>query len=111
MDEEVVQNSVMSRKFVKNFVMNAKIDPKVVMDLIIGGWNSLQPSTQKLLEEFVDENEPWLLIGIPIRDPFLVTQHLERHSVSSEQHVKKLMSLREGLDVMMQCYPHATALC
>ena len=28
----------------KNFVMNAKIDPKVVMDLSIfkmGGWNSL----------------------------------------------------------------------
>ena len=52
----------------------------------------------------MDENEPWLLIGIPSRDPFLVTQYLERHSVSSDQHVKKLMSLREGLHVMMQCY-------
>ena len=51
----------------------------------------------------MDENEPWLLIGIPSRDPFLVTQYLERHSVSSDQHVKKLMSLREGLHVMMQC--------
>ena len=87
--------------------MNAKIDPKVVMDLSIfsiGGWNSLQPINQKLLEEFIDENEPWLLIGIPSRDPFLVTQYLERHSVSSDHHMEKLMSLREGLHVMMQCY-------
>ena len=44
------------------------------------------------------------LIGSPSRDPFLVTQYLERHSVSSDQHMKKLMSLREGLHVMMQCY-------
>ena len=107
MNEELVQNGVMNEKFVKNFVMNAKIDPKVVMDLSvfkISGWNSLQPSNQKLLEEFIDENEPWLLIGIPNRDPFLVTQYLERHSVSSDQHMKKLMPLREGLHVMMQCY-------
>ena len=34
MDEELVQNSV-NGKFVKNFVMNAKIGPKVVMDLSI----------------------------------------------------------------------------
>ena len=65
----------MDGKFVKNFVMDAKIDPKVVMDLSIfkiGGWNSLQPINQNLLEEFIDENEPWLLIGISIRYPFLV---------------------------------------
>ena len=65
MNEELVQNSVMNGKFVKNFVMNAKIDPKVVMDLSIlkiGGWNSLQPINQNLLEEFVDESEPSLLI-------------------------------------------------
>ena len=83
-----------------------KIDPKVVMDLSIfkiGGWNSLHPSNQKLLEEFMDENEPWLLIGIPSRDPFFVTQYLERHAVSSDQHMMKLMSLREGLHVMTQC--------
>ena len=106
MDEELVQNGVMDDKFVKNFVMGAKINPKVVMDLSIfkiGGWNALQPINQKLLEEFVDENEPWLLIGIQSRDPFLVTQYLERHVVSSEQHMKKLMPLREGLHVMMQC--------
>ena len=83
MNEELVQNGVMDEKFVENFVMNAKIDPKVVMDMSIykiGGWKSLQPSNHKLLEEFIDENEPWLLIGIPSRDPFLVTQYLERHS-------------------------------
>ena len=41
--------------------MNSKIDPKVVMDLYTfkcGGWNSLQPINQNLLEEFIDENEP-----------------------------------------------------
>ena len=38
------------------------------------------------------------------RDPFLVTQYLERHSVSSDQYMKKLMSLREFLHVMMQCH-------
>ena len=41
---------------------------------IIGGWNSLQPSNQNLLEELIDETEPGLLIGIPNRDPFFVTQ-------------------------------------
>ena len=59
---------------------------------------------QKLLEEFIDENEPWLLIGIPSRDPFFVTQYLVRHFVSSDQHMKKLKSLRESLHVMMQFY-------
>ena len=84
-----------------------KFDPKVVMFLSIfkiGGWNSLQPGNQKLLEEFIDENEPWLLIGIPSRDPFFLTPFLERHSVSSDQHMKNLMSLREGLHMMMECY-------
>ena len=73
-DEKLVQNGVMNETFVKNFVMDAKIDPKVVMDLSIfkiGGWNSLQPIDQHLLEEFIDKNEPWLLIGIPSRDPSL----------------------------------------
>ena len=32
------------------------------------------------------------------------TIYLERDSASSDQHMKKLMSLREGLYVMMQCY-------
>ena len=106
LNEELVQNGAMNDKFVRNFVMEAKIDAKVVMDLSIfkiGWWNSLQPINQNLLEEFLDKNEPWLLIGIRSRDPFLVTQYRERHSVSSDQHMKKLMSLREGLHVMMQC--------
>ena len=104
MCEGLVQNGVMDGKFLKNFVMDAKFDPKVVIDLSIfeiGGWNSLQPINQNLLEEFIDKNEPWLFIGIPSRD---VTQCLERHSVSSDRHMKKLMSLRQGLHVMMQCY-------
>ena len=90
MDEELVQNGVMDEKFVRNLLMNAKIDPKVVMDLSIfkiGGWNSLQPINQNLLE-FIGENEPWLLIGIPSRDPFLLTQYLERHCVSSDRDMK-----------------------
>ena len=43
---------VMDGKFVKNFVMDAKNDPKVVMDLSIlriRGWNSLQPSNRKIV--------------------------------------------------------------
>ena len=44
-----------------------------------------------------------MLIGIPSRDPFLVTQYLGRHFASSDRHMKKLMSLREGLHVMVQC--------
>ena len=105
MDEKLVQNGGMDGQFVKNFVMDSKIDLKVVMDLSIfetGGWNSLRPSNQNLLEEFIDENELWLLIGIP--RSILCDTVLGRHSASSVQHMKKVMSLREGLHVMMQCY-------
>ena len=56
MNAKLVQNDVMNEKFVKNSVMNTQIDPKVVMDLF---------SNQKLMAEFTDVNEPWLLIGIP----------------------------------------------
>ena len=52
----------------------------------------------------MDENEPWLLIGIPSRDSSLLIQHLERHFVTSDQHMKELMPLREGLHVTTQCY-------
>ena len=65
MNEELVQNNVMNENFVKNFVMNAMIDPKFVMGLSvfkIDGWNSLQTSNQKFLEESIDQNESWLLI-------------------------------------------------
>ena len=56
-DEDLVQNDVMDEKFVKGFVMDAKIDPKVVVDLSvkIGGWNCLQPINENLLEESIDE--------------------------------------------------------
>ena len=90
------------------FVMDAKIDPKVVMDLsifkkLVDG-TVCSPVIKNLLEEIIEKNESWLLIGIPSIDPFLVTQCLERHSAGSDQHMKKLTSLREGLHLMMHCY-------
>ena len=97
MNEDLVQNGVMDGQFVKKVVMDAKIDPKVVMDLSmfkIGGWNNLQPMNQNLLEEFIDKNELWLLIGTHNSDLFFVTQHLERHSVSSG-------SVYEEIDVIL----------
>ena len=112
MNEELVQNNVMNEEFVKNFVMNAKIDPKVVMDFSIfkiGGWNSLQPSNQNLLEEFMDESESWLLIGIPSRDSVFMIQYLERHFVSADPNVKELMpqhfAERYWLHEHPRCYP------
>ena len=54
------------------------------------------------LEKFKDENVPWLLIGIPNRDPFFARQYLERHFASSGQRMKKFTSLFECLHVMMQ---------
>ena len=48
-DEDFVKNSVMDEEK-ENNLMDAKIGPKVVMDLSmfkIGGWNNLQPSNQK----------------------------------------------------------------
>ena len=87
--------------------MDAKIDPKVVMDLSIfgsGGWNELQPIDQKSLGKIIEENISQLLIGIPSRDPFFVTHYLEKRSENSDEQRKKVMSLREGLRVMIQCY-------
>ena len=107
MYEELVQNGVMHGQFVKNFEMDAKIDPKLVMDVFIfkiGGWKSLQSINPNLLEEFIDENDPLLLIGIPSKDSFFVTQYLERHFVSADPNVKEWMPLREIVNVMMQCY-------
>ena len=63
----------MNEELVKNSVMNANVDPKVVMDLSkfqIAGWIMFQPSNVKLLQEFIDETVTWLLIGIPKRGPF-----------------------------------------
>ena len=68
----------MNEEFVKNIVMNDKIDPKVVMDLsfLKDRWMEHFTSQEpQMLEAFVDENEPWL-IGISNRDPFFATQHL-----------------------------------
>ena len=103
MDEKFVKHFVMAEEFVKINVMDAKIDPKVVMDLCIWDGTGLQPINRKLLEEFIDENELWLLIRIPSKDSFLVIWYLERHPASSDQHVKESMPLREGLHERMQC--------
>ena len=64
----------------------------------------MQHSDQQLLEEFMDEDEPWLLVGNPNKDIFLVPQYLARNSGSAYQHMKELMSVREGLHEVMQCY-------
>ena len=84
MNEELIQNGVMNEKFWKNSVMHADIDPSdgsVNIQKFADG-TVCNPATKKWLEEFMDENEDWLLIGISSRDPFCVTQYLERHSVS-----------------------------
>ena len=52
----------------------------------------------------MEENMPQLLVGIPSRDPFFATQLFEKCSENSDQQWKKLMSLREGLRAMVQCY-------
>ena len=74
-----------------------RIDPKVVMDLPIfkiGGWNILQPSSRKLLEESIEEDElQLLLIG-----------SLSRYSFFVMHCVKELMLLCEGTHEMMQCH-------
>ena len=116
MNEEMVQNGMMGEKIVKNFVMDANIDPKVEMDLSIfeiGGRNILQPINQNLLGEFIDENEPWWLIGIPSKDLFLRVQCMEQHFVRTDLNVNELMPVREGLHVMMQCdmRQHFAELC
>ena len=69
--------------------MDAKIDPKVVMDLSIfkiGGWSELQPSDHKSLEKFTEENMPQLLVGFLSRGRFFVTQYLRERSGNSGQH-------------------------
>ena len=51
--KEFVKNIVMDEHFLKDSVVDAKMDPKVVTDLSIfkvGGWNKLQPTNQALLE-------------------------------------------------------------
>ena len=88
----------MNAELVQNFVMDAKIDPKVEMDLSmfkISGWNLLQHCNRKLLEDFFEEYESrLLLIGIPNGDSFLMKQCLEQHFVRTDLNVKELMPLR-----------------
>ena len=63
-----MKNNAMDEQMMENSVMDAKIDPKVVMDLSIfkiGGWNELQSIVQKSFAKFIVENLPWLLVGIP----------------------------------------------
>ena len=75
-----MKNSVVDEPLVKISVMNARIDPKVLMDLSIfkiGGWNLSHTSNQHLLESYMDGNEACLSIGIPNRGPFFVTQDME----------------------------------
>ena len=92
MDEDWFQNVVMDGQFVKNFVVGAKIDPKVVMDLSIvkiSGWNILEPSNRKLSEGRIDENKPRLSIKIIIRDSFFTIQTLERQLMCDDPNKKE----------------------
>ena len=80
----------------KNFVMSAKIDPKVVIDLSVfksGGWNILQSSNRKLSEQC-----------IPCRDSFFMIQYLEQLFVCDHLNVKESKPICEDLHEMMQCY-------
>ena len=94
MDGEPVQNVVMDEELFQNVVMDAKIDPEVVVNLSIfniGAWIILQPSNRKLLEECIEENEPWLLsIRIPSRHSFFMIRYLERHFVCDDPNVKEI---------------------
>ena len=87
--------------------MDAKIDPKVVMDLSVfksGRWNILQPSNRKLSEEFIHENEPRLSIRIPSRGSFFTIQYLERPLVCDNRNVKESEPLCEALDVLVHSH-------
>ena len=78
---------------------------------LFGGWYIPQPCSRKLLEESMDENEPWLLIRIPSEDAFLVIWCWERLLASLDQHVKELMPVREGLHVTTQGYMRQHDAC
>ena len=95
--EKFVKNIVMNEEFGKSTVMNAKIAPKVVMDLSISKlvdgtvckppfkiyWKNLLVRTNRgCLSNF--QTEIYL---------FFVTQYLQRHSSSSDKHMKKLIDV------------------
>ena len=91
-DEELVQNGVMDKKSWR--MMGLSIFSN-------GGWNILQPSNRKLLEDFIDENEPWLLIGIRSRDSFFNDTVLGTTFSEFGSAREGLMPLREGIHVGM----------
>ena len=102
--KKLVQNG---EQVVKNFVMGAKTDPKVVMDLSvfkIGGWNVLQSSNRKLSEECINENESRLSIRVPSRDSFFMMHYLEQPFVCDNRNVKEPKPICEDFHEMMQCY-------
>ena len=85
----------MNEEFVKNSVMIAQIDPKVVMELStfkIGGWNKLQPSNQNLLEAFMGEMEN-----------VVVDRHSKQRSILSDtilgETLCEFRSTHEEMDV------------
>ena len=49
----------------------------------------------------MDENEPWLLVGIANRDPFFVTQYFEKIQGIQINTMKKVKSLHASLHVML----------
>ena len=78
--EKTNQKIAMDKEYMESNVMDAKIDPIVLMVLPIctsGGWNNWKTSAQTMLGKVMDENGPWVLVGIPNRDPFFVTEYLE----------------------------------
>ena len=99
----------------KNFVMGAKIAPKVVKDLsVFKNWWMEHSTTQssKLLEDFINENEPRLSIRIQNRHPFFMIQYLERPFVCDNPNVKETKPNCEDLHEMMHCFrQHHFAAC
>ena len=95
MDEELFQNGVMNGTLVKKFVMDAKFDLKVEMDLSMfemSGWNILQLCNRKFVEGSIEEAATAaLFLGILSREPSFVMRYVGT-------------STCEGLREMMQCY-------
>ena len=75
MDEELVQKVVMDEELVRNVVMDGKLIRRlcwICPCFKIRGWNFLQTSNRKMLEEVIEENDSQLLsIKIPSGNCFL----------------------------------------
>ena len=61
------ESTVVDEELVENTFVDAKIEPKVVMDLSI--------FKTKSLEKIIEENLQWLFVGCPRRGPLLETQY------------------------------------